>query len=37
MHYIYARIHRTLRVTPAMESGISGHVWALLEIVELLD
>ncbi|MCW4010272.1 MAG: DDE-type integrase/transposase/recombinase, partial [Candidatus Bathyarchaeota archaeon] len=27
MHYNFARIHRTLRVTPAMEAGISDHVW----------
>jgi hypothetical protein len=26
MHYNFARIHKSLRVTPAMEAGISGHV-----------
>ena len=36
MHYNFARIHQTLRVTPAMESGISDHVWSLEEIVNLL-
>lgn len=35
MHYNFARIHQTLRVTPAMESGISQHVWSIQEIVEL--
>jgi hypothetical protein len=30
------RIHQTLRVTPAMEAGISDHVWSLEEIVGLL-
>ena len=37
MHYNFARIHKTLRVTPAMEAGISDHVWELEEIVALLD
>jgi hypothetical protein len=36
MHYNFARIHQTLRVTPAMEAGISDHVWSLEEIVGLL-
>jgi len=30
------RIYQTLRVTPAMEAGISDHVWTLEEIVGLL-
>jgi IS1 family transposase len=37
MHYNFARIHQTLRVTPAMEAGIADHVWTLAEIVALLD
>lgn len=32
----FARIHQTLRVTPAMEAGIANHVWSLEEIVGLL-
>ena len=32
MHYNFARIHKTLRVTPAMEAGISDHPWTLEEI-----
>jgi IS1 family transposase len=36
MHYNFARVHQTLRVTPAMEAGISNHVWTLEEIVSLL-
>jgi IS1 family transposase len=35
IHYNYARIHKTLRVTPAMAAGISDHVWSLEEIAEL--
>lgn len=36
MYYNFARIHQTLRVTPAMEAGISSHVWNLEEIVSLI-
>jgi IS1 family transposase len=36
-HYNFCRIHQTLRVTPAMEAGISNHVWSLEEIVALID
>lgn len=35
MHYNFARIHKTLRVTPAMAAGISDHVWSLEEIANL--
>jgi hypothetical protein len=37
MHYNFARIHQTLRVTPAVEAGISSHVWSIAEIVALAD
>ena len=37
MNYNFARIHQTLRVTPAMEAGVSDHVWSIEEIVGLLD
>lgn len=37
MHYNFARTHQTLRVTPAMEAGISDHVWSIEEIVGLVD
>lgn len=37
MHYNFARVHQTFRVTPAMEAGIANHVWSLEEIVALLD
>jgi hypothetical protein len=37
MHYNFARIHRTLRVKPAMAAGVSDHVWSIQEIVALLE
>jgi hypothetical protein len=36
MHYDFARVHQTLRVTPAMAAGIADLVWSLEEIVNLL-
>lgn len=35
MWYNFGRIHKTLRVTPAMAAGITDHVWSLEEIAEL--
>lgn len=37
MYYNFARIHSTLRVTPAMEAGVSNHVWNIEEIVALVN
>ncbi len=36
MYYNFARIHQTLRVTPAMEAGITDHAWSVEEIAGLL-
>jgi len=35
-HYNFCQIHPALRVTPAMQAGISNHVWSLEELVVLL-
>jgi IS1 family transposase len=37
MHYNYCKIHTTLRVTPAMEAGLTDHVWEIEELLALLD
>jgi len=37
MYYNFGRIHRALRVTPAMEAGVADHVWSLEEIAALAD
>jgi hypothetical protein len=29
MYYNFARVHQTLRVTPAMEAGIADHIWSI--------
>jgi hypothetical protein len=36
MFYNFCKIHKTLRVTPAMEAGITYSVWALSDIVNLI-
>jgi hypothetical protein len=36
VYYNFCRIHQTLRVTPAMEAGISDHVWNVDEILALV-
>ncbi|HXJ93618.1 MAG TPA: DDE-type integrase/transposase/recombinase [Terriglobia bacterium] len=33
MHYNFCRIHKTLRVTPAMEAGITTTVWTIEEML----
>ena len=35
--YNFCRVHRTLRVTPAMQAGLADHVWSLEEVIGLLD
>jgi IS1 family transposase len=37
MYYNFCRIHQTLRVTPAMEAGLSDHVWTIEELVAMGD
>jgi hypothetical protein len=37
MYCNFCCIHQTLRVTPAMEAGISDHVWRVEELAALLD
>lgn len=36
MFYNFGRVHKSLRVTPAMEAGIANHVWPLQEIAALV-
>lgn len=37
MYYNFGRIHKTLRVTPAMEAGLTDHIWSLEDIAALAD
>ena len=36
-YYNFCRVHQTLRVTPALESGLTDHVWSFQELVSLLE
>ena len=37
MHYNFARIHKTLRTTPAQAAGVTDRLWEIADIVTLLD
>jgi IS1 family transposase len=36
LYYNFARVHQTLRVTPAMEAGLADHIWSIEEMCALL-
>jgi len=36
MYYNFARIHRTLRVAPAMEAKVTDRLWEIEDIVGLI-
>ena len=37
MYYNFCRIHRTLRVTPALEAGVTDRPWEISDIVKLVE
>lgn len=37
MHYNFVRIHKSLRVTPAMAAGVTDHLWEIKDIIDLID
>jgi IS1 family transposase len=36
MHYNFCRVHQTLRVTPAMEAGVTDHIWPIAEMLKAI-
>jgi len=34
VHYNLVRLHKTLRITPAMAANVTDRVWSLEELVE---
>jgi IS1 family transposase len=36
MHYNFVRIHRSLRITPAMAAGVTAHLWSIEDIAALV-
>jgi hypothetical protein len=37
MHYNFCRIHKTLRITPAMAAGVTDRLWTVADIVTILE
>lgn len=37
MYYNFARIHQTLKITPAMAAGVTGKLWEIEDIVKLIE
>ena len=37
MFYNFCRIHTTLRVTPAMEAGLTNRVWEMTDVIRMMD
>ena len=37
MHYNFCRVHKTLRVTPAMAAGVTDRLWDAGDLVSLLE
>ena len=35
--YNFCRIHKSIRVTPAMEAGLTNHIWTIAEILSTQD
>ena len=33
-YYNFCRLHQTLRVTPAMEAGVTDHLWKIAELFQ---
>lgn len=37
MHYNFVRIHKTLRMTPAMAAGVTPKLWEMADMVKVLE
>jgi hypothetical protein len=37
MHYNFCRLHKTLRITPAMAAGVTDRLWSVSDIVTILE
>lgn len=37
MHYNFVRIHKSLKVTPAMAAGVSETLWSFEDVVKMSD
>lgn len=32
-YYDFCRVHSSLKVTPAMENGVTDHIWSIEELI----
>jgi hypothetical protein len=32
-YYNFSRVHRSLKMTPAMAAGITDHIWTIAELI----
>lgn len=37
MYYNFVKLHRTLRMTPAMAAGVTGRLWEIGDVVDVLE
>jgi len=37
MYYNFVRVHQTLKVTPAMQAGLTDHLWDIADLVAIVD
>ena len=37
VHYNFCRIHKSLRVTPAMQAGVTDRLWSLEDVIARMD
>jgi hypothetical protein len=37
LYYNFVRIHKSLKVTPAMAAGVTDRLWSVEDIVALID
>ena len=37
LHYNFCRVHKTLRVSPAMEAGLTDRLWDVFDIIDLIE
>ena len=37
MHYNFCRIHKTLRITPAMAAGVSDRLWSIEDLAAMVE
>jgi hypothetical protein len=37
MYYNFVRIHKTLKITPAMAAGVTDKLWEIGDVVEMLE